>query len=130
MKKYSRNMSKGLTNADNNNGLIASNDYKIVYVFEDLMDNTACEVSDNNHAVNELLNENECNGTFTADCLSTTNFRLETTGQAEEARSSFQQEPQLVLQILSELQQNIIYEKINKFNIFRTDIFNCCVKAM
>ncbi|KAB0795188.1 hypothetical protein PPYR_12027 [Photinus pyralis] len=32
--------------------------------------------------------------------------------------------------ILLDLQRKICYDKINKFNIFRSDIFVCCVRAM
>lgn len=38
--------------------------------------------------------------------------------------------PQTLLDILSKLQHKIGCDSLNKFNVFRTDIFNCCVRAM
>lgn len=38
--------------------------------------------------------------------------------------------PRTLLDILSKLQQKIDYDNVNKFNVFRSDVFNCCIRAM
>lgn len=38
--------------------------------------------------------------------------------------------PHTLLDILSKLKRKIDHESINKFNVFRADIFNCCIRAL
>lgn len=38
--------------------------------------------------------------------------------------------PHTLLDILDKLQHKIDNENVNKFNVFRSDVFNCCIRAM
>lgn len=56
------------------------------------------------------------------------NNNLEVPSRSEQIEDSVT--PSTLVDILSKLQHTIDYDNVNKFNVFRSDIFNCCIRAM
>lgn len=74
-----------------------------------------------NMLINSILDEPE-NSSSIANNLEVPNLLK----QIEDSDET----PRTLLDILSKLQHKIDYASVKKFNVFLSDIFNCCIRAM